>query len=70
MTPSKVYYTDLHVDPGTSLLQKLERLIRAAGMGEIDFRQKFTALKLPFMWAAAKTLWTTSTWRCSTASAP
>ena len=48
MTPSKVYYTDLHVDPGTSLLQKLERLIRAAGMGEIDFRQKFTALKLHF----------------------
>ena len=48
MTPAKVYYTDLHAQLGTSLLQKLERLIRAAGIDGIDFEGRFTALKLHF----------------------
>ena len=48
MTPSKVYFTDLRAKPGTNLLQKLEKLIRTAGIGEIDFERKMTAIKLHF----------------------
>ena len=48
MTPSKVYFTDLRARPGNNLLQKLEKLIRTAGIGEIDFERKMTAIKLHF----------------------
>ena len=48
MTPAKVYFTDLRAEPGSSLLQKLERLIRTAGIGDIDFKRKMTAIKLHF----------------------
>lgn len=48
MNPSKVYYTDLHVHGNTNLLRKLEKLIRAAGIENIDFANRFTALKLHF----------------------
>ena len=44
MNPSKVYYTDLHVHGNTNLLRKLEKLIRAAGIENIDFANRFTAL--------------------------
>lgn len=45
---SKVYYCDLRTRHGETLLQKLRRLIKTAGMGEIDFEGKFTAIKLHF----------------------
>lgn len=45
---SKVYFTDMHASPYETLLQKLRRLIRAAGIEEIDFNNKFTAIKLHF----------------------
>ena len=48
MNKSKVYYTNLRVKPGDSLLMKLERLIRAAGIDTIDFTGKFTAIKIHF----------------------
>ncbi len=48
MKPSKVYYTNLRVESGDSLLKKLERLIRKAGMDTIDFDGKFTAIKIHF----------------------
>ena len=48
MNKSKVYYTNLRVKPGDSLLMKLERLIRAAGIDTIDFAGKFTAIKIHF----------------------
>ena len=32
---SKVYMTDLRCRPGVSLLNKLEKLMRTAGIGEI-----------------------------------
>ncbi len=48
MKPSKVYYTNLRVKSGDSLLKKLERLIRKAGMDTIDFDGKFTAIKIHF----------------------
>lgn len=48
MEKSKVYYSDLRALPGTNLLKKLEKLIRTAGIGDIDFDQKFTAIKIHF----------------------
>ena len=48
MKPSKVYYTNLRVESGDSLLKKLDRLIRKAGMDTIDFDGKFTAIKIHF----------------------
>ena len=43
MTPSKVYYSDLRAKPGLNLLQKLKRLMHAAGIDQIDFENKYTA---------------------------
>ena len=40
MTKAKVYFSDLRAKPGMNLLQKLERLIRTAGIGDIDFEKK------------------------------
>ncbi|MDY3716333.1 MAG: 4Fe-4S ferredoxin, partial [Blautia sp.] len=37
MSASKVYYTDLRVKNGDNLLTKLQRLIKTAGIGAIDF---------------------------------
>ena len=48
MTPSNVYYTTLRARPGDSLLNKLERLLDKAGMGEIDFTNKYVAIKIHF----------------------
>lgn len=48
MQPSKVYFTDLRTTLGVSQLDKLERLIRAAGMESIDFDHKMTAIKIHF----------------------
>ena len=43
-----MYFTDLRAPVGTSQLNKLERLIRAAGIETIDFHQKMTAIKIHF----------------------
>ena len=48
METSKVFYTDLRTVPGNDLLTKLERLIRKAGIADIDFDGKFTAVKIHF----------------------
>ena len=48
MQTSKVYYTNLRVPVGTSRLDKLEKLIRAAGIDTIDFDHKMTAIKIHF----------------------
>jgi len=45
---SKVYYTDLRSRHGESLLDKLRRLIKKAGMDTIDMDGKFVAIKLHF----------------------
>jgi len=45
---SKVYFTDLRTKPGRNLLDKLELLIKKAGIEQIDFKDKFTALKIHF----------------------
>ncbi len=48
MQPSTVYFTDLRALPGTNLLKKLEKLIRTAGIGQIDMENKFVAIKMHF----------------------
>ncbi len=45
---SKVYFADLRADFRENLPQKLKRLMKTAGMGEIDFDQKFVAIKMHF----------------------
>ncbi len=48
MAASKVYFTDLRTHNSTSLLEKLNKLMEKAGMGDIDFDGKFTAIKIHF----------------------
>lgn len=48
MEKSKVYFTDMHVDGELNLLDKLHNVMKAAGFEGIDFKEKFTAVKLHF----------------------
>lgn len=48
MEKSKVYFTNLRTKPGLNLLDKLERLIKKAGIENIDFKNKFVAIKIHF----------------------
>ena len=45
---STVYFTDMRALPGTNLQKKLEKLIRKAGIGNIDFADKYVAIKIHF----------------------
>jgi uncharacterized protein len=45
---SKVYYTSMKTSFSENLPQKLERLIKRAGIGEIDFERKYAAIKIHF----------------------
>ena len=45
---SEVFFTDLRTGPGNNLLVKLENLVSTAGIGKIDFRDKFVAIKIHF----------------------
>lgn len=48
MQKSKVYFTNLRTEQNTSLLMKLENLIKKAGIENIDFKGKFSAIKIHF----------------------
>lgn len=48
MDKSPVYFTNLRTTPTSNLLDKMERLIKRAGIGTIDFKNKFTAIKIHF----------------------
>lgn len=48
MSKSKVYFTDLRAKAGDNLLDKLKRLIKTAGIGQIDFTDQFVAIKIHF----------------------
>ncbi len=48
LTPSKVWFIDMRTTFGDGLQKKLSRLIKAAGMADIDFDHKFTAIKIHF----------------------
>lgn len=45
---SKVYFTDFRARPGLNIPQKLQMLIKKAGIGNIDFNNKFVAIKIHF----------------------
>ena len=45
---SKVYFTNFRARPGMNLQQKLARLIKTAGIGDIDFNKKYVAIKIHF----------------------
>lgn len=45
---SKVYYTDFRASAQENLLQKLQRLIKTAGIGDIDFKKKYVVIKIHF----------------------
>ena len=48
MEKSKVYYTNFKATANENLLQKLRRLCITAGMKEIDFEDKYAAIKIHF----------------------
>ena len=48
MEKSKVYFTDFRTHVGVSLTEKLQRLIKKAGMTDIDMDGKFVAIKMHF----------------------
>lgn len=48
MEKAKVYYTDFRAKIGEGLPTKLRRLIKAAGIGDIDMDGKFVAVKMHF----------------------
>lgn len=48
MEKSKVYFSDMRVEVGSSILAKLENLIKAAGIEDIHFDKQFTAIKIHF----------------------
>ncbi|MGI5977513.1 MAG: DUF362 domain-containing protein [Candidatus Limivicinus sp.] len=45
---SKVYFADFRTSYRENLQQKLTRLMKTAGMGDIDFDKKFVAIKMHF----------------------
>lgn len=48
MEKSKVYFTDFRTHVGVSLTEKLHRLIKKAGITDIDMDGKFVAIKMHF----------------------
>ena len=48
MEPSKVYFTNLRTNPNSNLLDKMERLVKRAGIANIDFKEQFVAIKIHF----------------------
>lgn len=48
MEKSKVYFTNLRASTTGNLLEKLERMVKRAGIEQIDFNGKMVALKIHF----------------------
>ncbi len=48
MAKSNVYFTNLRTSPGKSLPDKMEALVKKAGINDIDFEKKFAAIKIHF----------------------
>lgn len=48
MGKSKVYFTNMHATLKENLPQKLTRLIKTAGISQIDFNKKYAAIKMHF----------------------
>lgn len=45
---SKVYFTNMRASQTGNLLQKLERMVKRAGMDKMDLKDKFVAVKIHF----------------------
>lgn len=45
---SKVFFTDFHVTPGTTILKRFEKLLRTSDLKDIDFKGKLVAVKTHF----------------------
>ncbi|MDR2144971.1 MAG: DUF362 domain-containing protein [Tannerella sp.] len=45
---AKVYFTNLRTKAGNNLLDKMERLVKRAGIEKIDFKDQFVAVKIHF----------------------
>lgn len=48
MEKARVYYTDFRAKLGEGLPTKLKRLMKKAGISEIDMENKFVAIKMHF----------------------
>lgn len=48
MSAAKVYFADYHAPVGHSLLEKFRKLLLRAGIREIDFQNKYVAIKIHF----------------------
>jgi len=48
MEKSKVYFTDFRTELGVSLTEKLQKLIKKAGVESIDMNEQFVAIKMHF----------------------
>jgi uncharacterized Fe-S center protein len=48
MEPSTVYFMDLRANASMNLLKKFENLVKKAGIDNIDFDKKITAIKIHF----------------------
>lgn len=48
MEQAKVYFTTFKTTGQENLLQKLHRLMKTAGFEEIDFTDKYAAIKIVF----------------------
>ena len=46
METSKVYYTDLRTSPTSNLLDKMERLVKRAGIEQLPLKDSFVAIKI------------------------
>lgn len=50
MEKAKVYFSDLRTSPTSNLLDKMERLLKRAGIGQLPLQDSFTAIKIHFGW--------------------
>ena len=48
MESSKVYFTNLRTTPSSNLLDKMERIVKKAGLVTLDLKKKFVAIKIHF----------------------
>lgn len=48
MEKAKVYFTDLRTSPTSNLLDKMERLVKKAGIAQLPLKDSFVAIKIQF----------------------
>lgn len=48
MEKAKVYFTDFHATGNMNLLEKLRHLVKKAGIDQLDYQDRYTAIKIHF----------------------